>query len=152
MIKILNLGEYIISNNFDDVIKIVALGSCIAFIIYDHFLKIAAMAHITLPTSKILHSNNLDEFADVIIPKMINILNQEYKSYRYNWDISIFGGSKILKNNSYDIGFKNIQKVKELIEQYDLKCIQEDIGGNYSRTVEVNVNTGEIILSRIEVN
>ena len=101
MIKILNLGEYTISNNVNDTIKIVELGSCIAFVIYDNFLKIVAMAHITLPTSNSLYLNNLDEFVDVIIPKMINILNQKYESYKYNGDISIFGGSKILKNNFF---------------------------------------------------
>jgi len=150
MIKILNLGEYTISNDINNIIKIVALGSCVAFVIYDNFLRIVAMAHIVLPTSEIRHSSNSNEFADVVIPKMIDTLNREYKSYQRNWDVSIFGGSSILKGNFYDIGAKNIQKVRALMERYGLECVQEDVRGNCSRTVDISVSTGEIILSRVE--
>ncbi|OHD18394.1 MAG: chemotaxis protein CheD [Spirochaetes bacterium GWD1_27_9] len=144
------IGEYKISNNESDIIKTYALGSCVALMIYDKINKVAGMIHIALPESSV----NLDKaralpgyFADTGIPILIEEM-KKFGSVKKNIWIKIAGGAKVMDPNSvFDIGKRNILAIKKILWNRNLGPIAEDVGGDFSRTVSLLVDTGEVILS-----
>ena len=131
-------------------IKTYALGSCVAVILYDKKTKIAGMIHIALPDSAV----NTEKaqslpgyFADTGLP----LLLKEFKKLggeRKTTIIKIAGGSNIMdENKTFDIGKRNAIAVKRFLWKQGLGVMKEDIGGNISRTVSIDIDTGKVILS-----
>jgi chemotaxis protein CheD len=67
---------------------------------------------------------------------------------RENSTIKLIGGSSILdESKTFDIGKRNILATKKHLWKMGLGINREDIGGKISRTVSLNVETGEIVIS-----
>ena len=133
-----------------DEIKTYALGSCVAVILYDKKAKIAGMIHVALPDSAV----NTEKaqslpgyFADTGLP----ILLKDFKKLggdRKTTVIKIAGGSSIMDaNKTFDIGKRNAIAVKRYLWKHGLGVMKEDIGGDISRTVSIDVDTGKLSLS-----
>ncbi|MCK5199164.1 MAG: chemotaxis protein CheD [Spirochaetales bacterium] len=146
----IGIGHIKVAATQGDEIKTYALGSCIAVILYDKKLKIAGMMHIALPDSTV----NTEKarslpgyFADTGLP----ILLSEFKKLGGELKttiIKIAGGSNIMdENKTFDIGRRNAIAVKRFLWKHRLGVIKEDIGGNISRTVSIDIDTGKVILS-----
>ena len=43
--------------------------------------------------------------------------------------------------HTLDVGARNVQKVKELLQTENIPLISEDVGQNYGRTIKFNLNT-----------
>ncbi len=138
-----------------DELKTYALGSCVAVILYDKKVKIAGMIHIALPDSTV----NTEKakslpgyFADTGLP----VLLKEFKKLggeRKTTLIKIAGGSNIMdENKTFDIGKRNAIAVKRFLWKQGLGVIKEDIGGNISRTVSIDIDTGKVVLSNAKYN
>jgi chemotaxis protein CheD len=50
-------------------------------------------------------------------------------------------------NGTFNIGKRNVLAIKKLLWKYKLGAIAEDVGKDYSRTVSVNIQTGEVLVS-----
>ncbi len=133
-----------------DEIKTYALGSCIAVILYDKKIKIAGMIHIALPDSAVNKEKSQSlpgYFADTGLP----LLLKDFKKLggdRKSTVIKITGGSSIMdENKTFDIGKRNAIAVKRFLWKQGLGVMKEDIGGNISRTVSIEIDTGKVLLS-----
>ena len=51
------------------------------------------------------------------------------------------------KNQRFDIGKRNVLAIKKALWKRQLGTIAEDTGGEISRTVSIQVSTGELVLS-----
>lgn len=154
---IVGVGEIGVSNRPGYMIKTFALGSCVAVIMYDLKSHVVGMVHIALPDSNIDPIKAQEKpgyFADTGIPTLIQKINK----LRYNYNnkgisnkgiiVKIAGGSNIMDpNNRFNIGKRNILAVKKVLWSYGMGPLSEDIGKDYSRTVTVIVDTGEVIIS-----
>ena len=61
--------------------------------------------------------------------------------------VKLAGGAKIMDpNDTFNIGKRNVLAAKKVLWGHGMGAVAEDVGGNYSRTVSVSVNTGEILL------
>ncbi len=144
---VVGVGEFKISNNPDDVIKTYALGSCVALIVFDRANIIAGMVHLALPDST-ANPEKSSELPGYFVDTGITILLTEmgrYGAERKNCWIKIAGGASITDPDSFfDIGKRNVLAIRKLLWKNNLAISSEDVGGNYSRTVSVNVSTGEI--------
>ena len=146
----IGIGHIKTSATPGDEIKTYALGSCVAVILYDKKTKIAGMIHIALPDSAV----NTEKaqslpgyFADTGLP----LLLKEFKKLggeRKTTIIKIAGCSNIMdENKTFDIGKRNAIAVKRFLWKQGLGVMKEDIGGNISRTVSIDIDTGKVILS-----
>jgi hypothetical protein len=62
--------------------------------------------------------------------------------------IKLIGGATILdKMGSFNIGKRNVLGIKRLLWQYGLGAVAEDVGGELSRTVRVEVPSGLVRIS-----
>jgi chemotaxis protein CheD len=122
------------------------LGSCVGIALYDTVTRIGGLAHIMLPDSTQARSaDNPAKFADTALPLMLNEM-LKMGAVRNRISAKIAGGAQMFTfTNATDImrvGERNTEAVKNVLKQIDIKIVAEDNGGNYGRTVELQLDTG----------
>ena len=144
------IGEFLVSNDGKDILKTYALGSCVAVLMYDKVHKVAGMIHIALPDSKVNPKKAETRpafFADTGLPLFIQEMKKKGAEKKSTW-IKLAGGSNIMdEGKTFDIGRRNAIAIKRYLWKNGLGVIKEDIGGNISRTVSIEVATGQVLVS-----
>jgi len=155
MDKIIGIGDYVISDDPEDLIKTFALSSCVAVTAYNPFLHLAGMIHIALPNPADPEDaqRRPGYYASSGLPILINKLCWKYGSRRKDLQIKIFGGANSLRTNDYfKIGAKNIKAVREILLSMNLEIVDADIGGVISRSITMGVLTGKIKIVVLPIN
>ena len=135
------------------------LGSCVGVTLYDKTTKIGALCHIMLPNINIANEqeindrNTMFKYADYAIPYIINkmiCMGSEKK------DIiaKIIGGASMFrrKSNTLDIGNKNIEAVRSILKNNNIKVAAEEVGGEMGRTVIFDLNSGIVMIKIYGIN
>lgn len=144
---IVGIGDFAISNNEEDVIKTFALSSCIAVTAYSSIKKVAGMIHIALPEPNYRLGNKFNPayYALTGIPLLINKLCGEFQCQKGELIIRIYGGANSIRNEDlFKIGRRNIVAVRSILSELNVRIVEEQIGGFVSRTIQLNVNNGEV--------
>ena len=128
-----------------------SLGPCIGLIIYDPRVNAGGMLHYQLSSSK-GHEERAKQnpmmFADTGIPLLFQEV-ERLGANRNNLQISVFGGASMLKDDQiFKIGIQNSRAAKKILWQLCVKIKHEDVGGNVSRTVGIDLETGIIQLQK----
>lgn len=127
------------------------LGSCIGICIYDTRTKIGGLSHIMLPSSK-KTSANPRKYADTAIPMLIDEMVKAGAA-RESMIAKIVGGAAMFKHteNSFmgDIGRNNITTVQQILAGTNIRIVSDDLGGDYGRTIDFYLETGEIKIKTI---
>jgi len=122
------------------------LGSCIGISLYDPQVKVGGLLHIMLPDStQARASDNPAKFADTGLPLLLrDVLGLGASKSRLVAKIA--GGAQMFAfANATDImrvGARNAEAVKKILHDMGIKIIAEDTGGNYGRTVQIDLNNG----------
>ncbi len=122
------------------------MGSCIGVSLYDPQKKVGGLLHIMLPDStQARASDNPAKFADTGIPLMLNEV-MALGASKSRLVAKLAGGAQMFAfANATDImrvGSRNAEAVKQILQRNGIKVIAEDTGGNYGRTVQIDLNTG----------
>ena len=149
MSSFVGIGQMKISDSENTILTAPNLGSCLGIAVYDPEKKIGGMIHCLLPFSK----NNPEKaekepyhFVDTGLVAML----QEF--IRRGCDkskllIAVAGGSNINDENKiFEIGAKNYTILKKILWKNNLLLKAEDCGLSISRTVTLNVATGEVLV------
>lgn len=151
MMKMVSIGEIGTSSTPDSIIKTMALGSCVAVIMYDREKKAVSMAHVALPDSSIGSKHGMETpgyFADLAIPNMLEELKNIERIDPSDVSVKLIGGASIMDPNSiFNIGKRNVLALRRILWVHRLGAVAEDVGKNFSRTVWTEVNTGKIFVS-----
>lgn len=152
MNHIVGIGDFKVASEVGDVIKTFALGSCVAVVVFCPESPIVGMAHIALPKSEVdpeRANRQPAYYADTGIPTLI-------KSMRLvgctcplrNLKAKISGGATVIHftNNMFNIGERNINEVRNILNKVRIQILAEDVGGNISRTVSVVAGERKITL------
>ena len=143
------IGDLLVSAAEDE-IKTYALGSCVAVVVWDKLRKAGGMIHIALPEGQINPEKARDKpgyFADTGLPVLFSELKKAGANRNSCW-VKLIGGASILdENHTFDIGRRNALAVKKYLWKIGLALTSEDIGGSISRTVSLNVATGDLVVS-----
>jgi len=129
------------------------LGSCLGITLYDPVKKIGAMAHPMLPDiERAKIKSNPGRFVNSVINKMLEDLKSE-GCLKSRLIAKLFGGahmfSFIAKDSILNIGEKNIDMAKELLKQYGIDILVEELGGSVGRTIELDLETGKVLVKTI---
>lgn len=148
----LGIGEFGVVKNPGDVIKTHALGSCVAIVILDPITRSVGMVHVALPESSV-HPTRAQKlpgyFADTGVP----ILIQKMKEMGCAGNlrklvVKLTGGANVMdKNNTFNIGKRNVLAIKKALWQQRMGAVAEDVGGTISRTVIINVDDGKVLVT-----
>ncbi|MGN0607106.1 MAG: chemotaxis protein CheD [Oscillospiraceae bacterium] len=122
-----------------------ALGSCVGICLYDKIHAIGGLAHIMLPSSTEASkaADNPRRYADTGIKELIELMIKNGASANC-LTAKIAGGAQMfqVQLNSFNIGQRNVDSVKKVLERYRIPIIAQDTGSNYGRTVFFNTATG----------
>lgn len=122
------------------------LGSCVSVCLYDSTLGIGGMNHYLLP---FWNGNGLQspKFGNIAIPKLIeNMLSKGSSSKTLQ--AKIFGGASMNMGgvDTMMIGQKNILVAKEILKEYRITIVAEDVGGQNGRKIQFNLEQGKVLL------
>jgi len=129
------------------------LGSCVGIVFYDPIKKIGGLAHPMLPDidkAKLKHTPS--KFVNSVIELMLKELKAQ-GSIKSTIKVKFFGGghmfSAIPKDIPFNIGAKNVAMTKEVLNRLKMDASAEDTGGNYGRTIELDLSTGLVKVKTI---
>lgn len=139
------MADYKVGNS-PAVIISYGLGSCIGISLYDSQAKIGGLLHIMLPDStQSRASENPAKFADTGLPLMLGDVLQ-LGAKRSHLVAKIAGGAQMFAfANATDImrvGTRNAIAAKEMLKKLGIPLLAEDTGGNYGRTVQIDLANG----------
>ena len=126
-----------------------ALGSCIGIAFYDPVLKLGALLHIMLPIRQNKDDANLLKYADTGLAETIRKLTA-FGMVKSRAIVKIAGGAKMFEisgNASFgNIGERNAQTVRQILQREGFHIHAEDCGANYARTMSLDVATGDVVI------
>jgi chemotaxis protein CheD len=151
----IGISEMRVSNQFDDVLITYSLGSCIGVTIYDPVEHIGGMIHCMLPTSKV-DAQKARSFPCMFVDTGVPLLfNEAYKlgAKKERIIIRVAGCSQILDDKGlFNIGERNYITLRKLLWKNSLLINSEDVGGNDSRTLYLEIDTGKVIVKSLDRN
>ena len=144
---VVGISDMKVSNNPEEVLITYSLGSCLGVIIYDPVARVAGMLHSMLPLSKIdPHKATASPcmFVDSGIPLLFK---QAYSlgAEKKNIIVKAVGCSSLLDEKGFfKIGERNFTVLRKLLWKNNILIEKQDIGGSMSRTVSINVGSGDV--------
>lgn len=135
------------------ILTTLGLGSCVGIALYDAKAKVAGLAHIMLPDSKLINNNsNVAKFADTAMDKIIRDMERMGAS-RTLLKAKIAGGAQMFAfgstNETMRIGDRNVEAVVKLLQQYGIPLIAKEVGADFGRTVELYAEDGKFLIKAI---
>lgn len=149
---VVGLGEIAVSANDGDVLVSLGLGSCVCVVAFDPKSGVAGMAHIVLPDSGGNEQRRTPRFADVALPMLFEKM-EEAGAITAGLVIKLAGGARMMpvtvtNATMMNIGERNIESIKALLEKTGRDVEAEDLGGTQGRTVRLAVGTGKVTVAR----
>ncbi len=149
---VVGLGEIAVSTKGEDTLVSLGLGSCVCVTAFDPKSGVAGMAHIVLPDSGGSEQRQTPKFADVALPTLFEQMEKAGAS-KAGLVIKLAGGAQMMpvkapNTSVMNIGDRNIESVKELLQKAGRRVKAEDLGGTQGRTVRLTVGTGKVTVAR----
>ncbi len=148
---VVGMGEYLVTDKEEDIIRTFALASCVAVTAYSPFKKAAGMIHVVLPVPLDIRDRmeRPGYFAETGIPLMINVMCRKYGLKKEELYIHMYGGAdSMLPRDIFNVGKKNIDAVKQALLGMGLWIQKADLRGSESRTITMDVRTGSVDVYR----
>lgn len=145
---IVGVGDCQVSSDKSTCLITYALGSCIALAVYDPVTHVGGLLHFMLPESKLdceKAERNPYMFADTGIPALfhrIYSLGGEKKRLR----VMTAGGAQVLGSDLFQIGKRNQLAVKKILWRAGVLVHHEEIGGEASRTIRMEIDSGRVFM------
>jgi chemotaxis protein CheD len=122
-----------------------ALGSCVGVGVFDPANSVAGLLHILLPESSLdaeKAAKNPCMFADTGVVQLLNRC-QEMGAAKSRLRVWLAGGSAVMDTRGvFNIGKRNQLAVRKALWKAGLLTLSEDLGGQGSRTVRLELATG----------
>ncbi len=145
------IGDMKIAQNPDQLVTD-ALGSCLGLTVYDPVSGVGGLLHAMLPLSKInlkKAKRNPFMFVDTGIPTLFAQMSaQQNVSAKDNWVLAAVGcGNPMGPKEVFKIGERNYRILCERLQTEGIRLAVEDVGGTASRTVCLDLASGQTIVS-----
>ncbi len=142
-------GEYHISRRACEIATL--LGSCVAVTLKHETLPAGAMNHFLLDQAA---GSSMDKgrYGDAAIRTIIWLMQKidpDVSHYR----AGIYGGGAVvshLMNSTGDIGLRNIQIARDVLREFKIQVVDEDVGGNQGRRIYFDTATGAVQVKTIQ--
>ncbi len=139
-----------VSRDAEDTLVTHALGSCVAVAIHDAYAGVAGLLHIMLPESSIDPERARTRpfmFADTGIPELFHAA-YAMGAAKSRLSVRLIGGAQVLDPNGvFNIGKRNHLACRKVLWAAGVMVHAEEVGGNISRTVRLDVGTGQLMWS-----
>ncbi|MCI1880724.1 MAG: chemotaxis protein CheD [Sporolactobacillus sp.] len=151
MIRVIGLGEWVVSNHPGDLLKTYALATCIGVTVYADRQRAAGMIHIVLPEPP--NKNEAEArpayYAVTGIPLLFNRMFRMFGCLPCELHVGLAGGAEVMGDRDvFMVGPRNLVAIRMILDSMRLPYRLIDVGGYYSRTLIMNVHTGEVTVVR----
>jgi chemotaxis protein CheD len=146
---VVGVGGLAVSNNQSAILMTYSLGSCLGVTIYDPVVRAGGLLHAMLPDSSINAVKASEQPAMFVDTGVAALFRAAYqlKADKHRVQICVAGGAQFLdKTGFFNIGERNYKCLTDLIRQHGLNIDAEEVGGLVSRTIQLNIATGEVRL------
>jgi chemotaxis protein CheD len=129
------------------------LGSCLAIMLYDPEARIGGLAHVMLPSPEMSRLKaQPGKCPQTAIEQML--LEMEGRGcQRFRIRAKLAGGATMFaglllnrRDGGVNIGQRNAQETKRVLNALSIPITAEDIGGDYGRSVEFILSTGTVLV------
>lgn len=140
----LGTGELVFATSPCEVRTI--LGSCVGVALYDQKRRWGGVCHYLLATDPDLDSpdarGSSSRFGEVAIPTLAQRMLRA-GSLRRDLTAVVVGGALLLDANEvFFVGEKNIRLANALLDQWNIRVVHRDIGGDRGRRLTFHTHTG----------
>jgi chemotaxis protein CheD len=127
-----------------------ALGSCLCLTVYDPLSRVGGLLHAMLPQSGIDLSKaavNPFMFVDTGIAALFRVL-YAHGLKKDNWVVKAIGcGDPMGSREVFKIGMCNYSVLQQILTKDGIRLAAEDVGGTASRMVQLEIASGQTIIS-----
>ncbi len=136
----------------EDEVIVTVLGSCVAACLLDPIAMVGGMNHFMLPMKQGDRDPDLFYAARYGAAAMEYLINNllHLGAQRDRLVAKAFGGGKVMRGMSTDIGGQNIEFVRRYLKNEGIPLWNEDLGGSFPRKVYFFPHTGQVLVKRIE--
>lgn len=146
---VVGVADLAVSSNPSVVLTTYSLGSCLGITIFDPVTRVGGLLHAMLPDSTIDPVKAAAQpamFIDTGIPALFRAAYQ-LKADKFRVQICVAGGAQVMDGSGFfSIGKRNYETLIKLLSQHGLVVRAEHVGGMVSRTVHLDLRTGEVKL------
>jgi chemotaxis protein CheD len=144
---VVGVADMVVSNDSSAEIVTYSLGSCLGVTIYDPVKKIGGLLHLMLPDSNIDAAKAASApymFVDTGVPRLFHAA-YNLGADRSRLTVKVAGGAQLLDQQGiFNIGSRNFDALVKLVAQNGLRIHSTDVGGLSSRTVRLDLTTGNV--------
>lgn len=139
------MGDYLVSNSKK--VLVTTVGSCVAIGLSDSD-GIGGLAHIMLPEYD-GKTDIIGKYADTAIPAMVEEMSK-FSTSVDSLQAKLAGGAQMFSfpSSNMSVGQRNVQKVKEVLEEMGITIKGEDVGSKHGRTVEFHTHKGKMLIKQ----
>jgi chemotaxis protein CheD len=132
------MGEMVVSNDPNEELVALGLGSCIGLAIVDRPAGVAGLAHIVLPETND-RGEPVGKFADTAVPELIARMRRAGAA-KHRCEAAIVGGARMFEmSGGLDIGSRNEAAVRAELTKARIPVKAAETGGSAGRTLKVAV-------------
>lgn len=147
--KVVGIADCIVSSDPKDTLLTFALGSCIAVTIHDPVARVGALLHFLLPDCSMDTLRGRDNpfvYATTGIPEMLNLCLR-MGAQKKRLVVSACGGASVMDGQGvFNIGKRNDLGLRKTMWKAGLLIHAEALGGDVTRTVQLEIETGRVLL------
>lgn len=125
------------------------LGSCVAIILHDPAVEVGGLGHFILPDPSVSRDHtNPGKFPQTSVKVLLSEM-EKLGARKERVVARLVGGATMFPEfeaNSPSIGMRNVDSARRVLSDEEIMVVGEDVGGNYARTVEFNLGTGEVLI------
>lgn len=144
-VTIVGISDCKTSCDRDSTLVTYALGSCIGVGVFDPAATVGGLLHVLLPDSIMdtqKAAKNPCMFADTGVSELLNRC-KELGAAKSRLRVWLAGGSAVMDDRGvFNIGKRNQLAVRKALWKAGLLTLSEDLGGQGSRTVRLELQTG----------
>ena len=136
----------------EDEVIVTVLGSCVAACLMDPIAMVGGMNHFMLPMKRGERDPDVFFAARYGAAAMEYLINNllHLGAQRDRLVAKAFGGGRVMRGMSTDVGGQNVDFVREFLRNEDIPIWSEDLGGPHPRKVYFFPHTGQVLVKRME--
>lgn len=146
---VVGVGDLQVSNNPAAMLTTYSLGSCLGVTIYDPITRAGGLLHVMLPDSDLSPDKARKQPAMFMDSGLAALFRAAYElnADKYRIQICVAGGAQVMDAGAvFNIGQRNYSALTAILRKHGLRIQAEDVGGFVSRTMTLNLATGEVRL------
>ena len=124
------------------------LGSSVAVSLWDRSLKIGGMNHFLYPCAD-TRDKATAQYGNVAVITLIRMMKSNGADLS-KVQAQIFGGAFNPKESNRNVGKENLKAARSILNEFRIKIVSEDIGGELGRKVVFNTATCEIVILKVD--